>query len=592
MIDRFFESEKKAWIDLPTNITSLPSFSDASEVRSLIDKDIKPENALPLIHEMTHHWCFNSPVGMALSIVKNRLQENIYRSASSNFGDETFDLIDDLIRYYTTIDYLKPFSEGLALFAEFDAQPNGEFMYSPPLKHYFGLRTVGYEEHIRALMKERKGLLQPSDLASWTSNRFRELRHSELGVARKTDLLCSPVDVQCSPYLSGYLSVKNLYSMNRTVDGVNADNFLSYCRTYIFSDFGLIKAILDVGHEWNLQNRITSYITQRLFTLYDANLEEHFREWDVMQKDETDGNTLDVYADGSVKCDLREPYLRGLMNDRSEELSGYDALKSAIEDLGFEHESDPIVRGMRFSALRNLTLRSLMPVSSVEVTLCERNTKMVRAESGEVFGPFSFVSDQAKSGVYTLEYLCVPTGLLGLREIIVLTLDSEVQAFLDDDYGAEALEKLLPFIAPNSARRSELAALQDAQKLVDNDEAFSGLREIVGIYNFEDNVKQNLVVMYQPLYSHFCRHDDWKSIIEKMSPDGFLGLFDGDIKLFQNFARLSSLASETYVQYEGNSELFAAGSDLEEFKAHYTTYKERYGLAIFGFDYGVVVAFV
>lgn len=592
MIDQFFELRRSAWIDLPTNITSLPSFSGATELKRLVDQDISPDNAFPLIHEMTHHWCFNSPVGMALTIVKARLQENIYRSASSNFSDETFDILDDLIRYYTTIDYLTPFSEGLALFAEHDAKPSGEFMYSAPVKHYFGLGTVGFEEHLRALMKERKGILQPSDLSIWTDNKFRELRHSEIGISRKTDLLCSPIDIQRSPYLSGYLSIKNLYSMNRTVDGVNSDNFLSYCRTFIFSDFGLIKAILGEGHEWNLQNRITSYITQRLFTLYNANLEEHFKDWDMIEKNEDDWTTLEVYADGSVKCVMREPYLKGLLNDRSEEFSGYEALKSAIEDLGYEQENDPIVRGMRFSSLRNLILRSLMPVSSVEVTLCDHDTKMVQAVSGEIFGPFHFVSDEVKSDAYTLEYLRVPTDFLGLRQIVVLTLDAEVHAFLDEDYGAEAWEILLPFIAPDSARRSELKALHDAQKLVENDEAFSGLRQIVGIYNFEDSIKKNLVIMYQPLYSHFCRHDDWRNVIEKMSLDGFLGLLDGDIKLFEKFARLSSLASETFIEYEGNLNLFASESDLEEFKARYTSYEERYGLTVFGFGYGGVVSFV
>ena len=75
MLDRFFEQGGNAWIDLPTNFTSLPAFREPEDVNGLLENNLPLDKAPVFLHEMTHHWCFNSPLGIALTLLKARLQE-------------------------------------------------------------------------------------------------------------------------------------------------------------------------------------------------------------------------------------------------------------------------------------------------------------------------------------------------------------------------------------------------------------------------------------------------------------------------------------------------------------------------------------
>ena len=84
-----------------------------------------PPAILPtFLHEFMHHWCFHSPVGQALAA--SFLEGRQFAVVSSSCGDLDHDSDDywnaahDLLRFRVANALLRPFSEGMALFAEHD----------------------------------------------------------------------------------------------------------------------------------------------------------------------------------------------------------------------------------------------------------------------------------------------------------------------------------------------------------------------------------------------------------------------------------------------------------------------------------------
>ena len=86
-----------------------------SYIQWVRNRHARIDTAIPqFLHEFTHRWCFDSAVGRALAFVRLRT-----RYALLFGGDEDVEI--DLATYETAKRLLQPFSEGLALFAEFQS---------------------------------------------------------------------------------------------------------------------------------------------------------------------------------------------------------------------------------------------------------------------------------------------------------------------------------------------------------------------------------------------------------------------------------------------------------------------------------------
>jgi hypothetical protein len=102
------------------------------------------------VHELTHHWCFSTPVGHALSVLYTRpflnLPDRGALPAESSDQDTDARYISglDVVTYDMALGLLYPFIEGMAMFSEFDVAPHFEGkVYSLPL-HLTAILYIGH----------------------------------------------------------------------------------------------------------------------------------------------------------------------------------------------------------------------------------------------------------------------------------------------------------------------------------------------------------------------------------------------------------------------------------------------------------------
>lgn len=88
---------------------------------------VTPELLPDVVHESVHHWCFNTPVGIAMSLNYTRLTEHVFTDP------RPYRIRKLLIRDRTMMEVLRPVMEGLACFAEFDVFPDEGNLRVPPI---------------------------------------------------------------------------------------------------------------------------------------------------------------------------------------------------------------------------------------------------------------------------------------------------------------------------------------------------------------------------------------------------------------------------------------------------------------------------
>ena len=228
-----------AHIDLVSNNTV---FRDPRYYEALLQgEDLPVHTFSSFIHEATHHWCFVSPVGMALACLYLSAARRILESASKGDDAPLDDAFDDLATFDIIVRWLRPLSEGLAQFAEYDVLPaQSGTLTSPPLlatlTHLFNLprRIAGApEDDFRVA-----GYELTDDIVRW--------RLSEQTIKRKSELLLQPIGSEQSAYLLGYLTVKQLWknSMRMYEELRDADVFMMFLRKIVYGDYALVADIL------------------------------------------------------------------------------------------------------------------------------------------------------------------------------------------------------------------------------------------------------------------------------------------------------------------------------------------------------------
>ncbi|HYS70001.1 MAG TPA: hypothetical protein VEM14_07140, partial [Gemmatimonadaceae bacterium] len=188
-------------------------------------------------------WCFHSPVGSALALLRMRAACRAYRRRSA---------FDDYVRCMTASTILEPLAEGLALFAEFDTYPGNSRWMSQTLTATLIFFAPAVETDDKPLLL-LEGLLQA-------------LRRDPLLLERKAGIYAPPADV-FDPYLVGYLSVRSLWcQMAAACSELNdRDLFLSYLRSYLYDDRGMVLRILgSYPSEVHACGAIVNYLLSRI----------------------------------------------------------------------------------------------------------------------------------------------------------------------------------------------------------------------------------------------------------------------------------------------------------------------------------------
>jgi hypothetical protein len=328
-LDHFLHPDLHAWVDLPTNLASLPVIR-LEHMQSLQAGRVPLEIVNTLMHEMMHHWCFSTPVGEVLALLRYRARHALLGLVEGNELD-TLDVVCDLARYEITERALSPVIEGLALFTEHDAVAGGsDTTYCRPL-HQLGVFIL------RELSKD-KVFTHLNEVDRWLLSN----RTSCEGVKRKADVLAMPLNPDKSIYLLGYLAIKAFIISQNQAFGGSYDKMLGYLRDYFFQDYGLIDTIFGDAPGGDdpvvIMDRIGNYFVRRFQNLYLRDLSSDLLQWDL-EEPATVHRSDDIVLGNGVTFRLRAAPIRGISVSEEAEARGYARRKELFQVLNTEGES-------------------------------------------------------------------------------------------------------------------------------------------------------------------------------------------------------------------------------------------------------------
>lgn len=237
-----------SWVDPVSNYAVISGIDFSRHMPEILEHKY-PQSLITLyLHEITHHWCFDSPVGTVLAMIKYRA----LRKAILAEGPVGEHLLSDLRPYETAMSLLRPLAEGLALFAEFDARPGSSPIISIPMSCVWLLFDP-----------PRDG----TENLSFLGNILYNKRILSEFISRKSHLLVQPMTYSGGGYLPGYMTVKALWSTKRRGSKIflDTDLFLNYFRNFIYCDYGLISILLSDNID-DIENDLSQYISERINT--------------------------------------------------------------------------------------------------------------------------------------------------------------------------------------------------------------------------------------------------------------------------------------------------------------------------------------
>ncbi|HEX7359705.1 MAG TPA: hypothetical protein VF283_04370 [Bryobacteraceae bacterium] len=269
----------RAWIDPITNVIRPRGVILRRDLRGFLTGPWPAYTIQPFIHELTHHWCFHSAVGLAVALLRFRA---LRRPAMSNREAAPL-LFDEMLTVDTMLELIRPISEGLALFAEYDMAPGASPIVTTPLA------WTSIAMSARSALMDLSQPQAAQELTNWLLN----LRLSPDSLSRKMDFLSRPLTALDSAYFDGYMVVKRLYlDLSQSVPTfADTDLFLSYLRSYLFEDYGMVAILADRDcNTFRRQIAMIERLGTRLAELYRPNLEEDVATFERFNNREPNGD--------------------------------------------------------------------------------------------------------------------------------------------------------------------------------------------------------------------------------------------------------------------------------------------------------------
>jgi hypothetical protein len=259
---RFCSQDGRGWTDLYTNLVLFKDVELSRHLGAILAPEryrLPRELAPGFIHEATHHWCFNSTVGAALAALQLRAQRRLTALASGIRAFSPQAVGEDMLRVDVAEECLRPLSEGLALFAEFDVTPRDS---SPKVSlpmwwaHYF------FSNFDR------------DDVNTGALEMLDSVRSSPAMERRRRGILIHDCTGNLGGYLPGYLAVKQMWLMAVNSDRRfwNRDLFLMFLKSFLFADMELTTILLDPDRPGNSAERIVNHMESRLASLWKLDL--------------------------------------------------------------------------------------------------------------------------------------------------------------------------------------------------------------------------------------------------------------------------------------------------------------------------------
>jgi hypothetical protein len=404
--------------------------------------------------------------------------------------------MDDHVRCMTATMLLEPLAEGLALFAEFDTYPGESAWLSQTLTAATLYFTPAVETSGRPLIL-LEGLLQ-------TLRRDPALLERKAGIyARRA----STTD----PYLLGYLSVKSLWC--RLSTGCCAlndrDLFLSYLRSYLYDDPGLVVAMLGPAHgEMHAAERIANHVLLRIRNLVTLDgLSERVGRWIRSAQD----GDVEVTSIGAT-----------LAEKRSAESHFMKAMVADIDDSHSESLGAWIYM--------NLEERRLCLIGSAKVQV----QPSAHPDHVDLMTPDGQVVHQAVTSkkLTSKEGELVLIGTSAGRGMLVL-LRVEQDARLVSSFG-EYDDTELRLAERHVVNRELNESLHDQMRAnLDS----SGVVQLVWT-TIETRVTSAMSRIYGPLCTLNANEQEWPRTFEALQQAGLFGLLGGDGELTRALAAI------------------------------------------------------
>jgi hypothetical protein len=183
----------RSFINALSNPIHVPGIESAS-LAQIVKRQFPVDTILSCLHEISHHWCFQSPVGIAHALTYTDGLIHMFESVTvdpdySRIARESF------IRFSMADALLDPLYDGIALFAEQNLSSlHSETASNPIVKigmHY--------------------GVEMGQNFFKDVSTLLVRARRTISNIRRKKIILSYPGDPASSPYLTGYNTVMNCF---------------------------------------------------------------------------------------------------------------------------------------------------------------------------------------------------------------------------------------------------------------------------------------------------------------------------------------------------------------------------------------------
>ncbi|HET6324007.1 MAG TPA: hypothetical protein VFG04_04860 [Planctomycetaceae bacterium] len=584
--------KERSWIDPLSNLMFLHQVDIAKSL-----PEIQQGGALPLdtlqsfLHEVTHQWWFDSPVGVCLALLALRARHRAFLKfgdganaphksdrvdSSDPFIQATF---EDVLRLRLATELLRPLAEGAALFSEFDAWPGDSQVIASPMAHMSRL-FIPADLLLSTLQAPQTGPVDPLSLLQ--EKILRGVRLSPPVVERKANLLCSPLEVGEGGYLAGYLAVKKMVGLGRAHSKrAWHDTFfcLTFLRAFFYEDLGLVAAILSPGTPEQIAEGIVGYFDARCAQLGVLSQDENELDGVLarleaemvnlsrppVNQPPTDGS--DEVPISFAELDRFTPILTGPEIAQNGRRLLRELTRTVMQRP--THILGPYVQRTAHNLLARRLLISLgsQPVEYALVDGKER--RLVAQHEGRQLWSVAFSREMA---------LREPSGALELY------YDPTCQALfvaLTTESGTLAVEWLTEAPPDRQALMAEVdfsRSLIDAESqllsvIVDDALEKASLDEVVNNYVAKVNRASN--DQYSRwLSTHRPRHESCKLAMEG---DGFWSLLGGRRDRIEALATMSLVASATVREVDVANALARRGIDWETTAATFDQIKERSG---------------
>lgn len=536
-----------SYVDPVINAVVMSQIDLRGDMFRLLQGDLSPRLLNTFLHEVTHHWCFMSPLGNALALLRMRA----YRRAAvtlSGERDESSDLLDDVMRQQATVEMLRPLAEGLACFMELDAVPGNASVISGPM--------VAACMHFGGVENRKNG-----ELDRTLFYLLYETRLHTSSFQRRENILASRFGLEEGGYLAGYLSVKNLWNFARThvVAAADADLFACFLRSFIYDDYAFVAVVLDPSAcEGDAVNIVANYFLSRVRTFLSMDLEAAFAEY---EKSYLAGEVEEKRLGSLVG---RHGKLAGLGIDADQAQLGKERLLALVSELFECDDSIPLMRMAMDADLKRFHKREMFCIASLDgqARVNEFGRVLFHAVMDGKVDEMPTMAVEGINGISigeasgTLEVYFIP---MERARVVVISRGAEVvfvefSGKIDDDRKAQIQERLSP-------RRDDLIEIGSQEKVL---QAVIEDNPIAAYFfqKLNSDMQEPLEEIYLWMATLGVKTECWEDVARDLRIGGIFQVMEEDVSFLTGLSFLGAVTTITSEPDEIKELALKVGIDL------------------------------